>query len=1097
MKGKLYIRLIIAVAFFDLIIAAPVLSQTQNELKDMFLEAESYFLFEEYSDALPIYQKILRAEPENYNIIYRIGICYLNDPYQLEKSINYLEKAVNNISNNYRENSFKEMQAPPEALYYLGNAYRVNNRLHEAIATYKKFKEILDPEIYDTQLVEKQIQSCEIALRLEAKPNYLVKQDLGDTVNSRFAEINPLVSGDESTLVFTKKLQFYDAVFYSKKVDGRWSAPVNLTPFFALDGNSYCTGISWDGKELFVYRSDGFDGNIYYSYQTGNDWSKLEKLNDNINTKYWESHASLSPDGKILYFTSNRKGGYGGLDIYQSKRTGRTDWEKPVNLGPVINSAYNEETPFLTGNGKTLYFSSQGHYNMGGYDIFYATLLSNGKWSAPVNAGYPLNTTADDLFFVPVKDGEFAYYSMFNPDEGYGLDDIYRLEIYSDLHPRKFILKGLTSKETGLDVDLSKLHVKLINKKDNITFSETEIHPDGSFSMDAESGNFELVISGKGIEESKTPVNIPVAYPSDEYPFESKVTAPAETAVADTYKRIEPVRQIPLMETEITSFEVITDKAIPIRLNLEKNSMLDLKILVDDSLLKEETFKINRRRFVYFYTPKEGLNSLKFALTDKDGNTVTKDITIRYIPESKEIISEPLAQTTEYNEKDFMHLSSLGSTNLSKYLEELNYEKYNIASASDLYDHLIEEMAGNNYSLAEIDELFISYLSQKSLDNFMNELEKGSAEKIRGFIHASDLDSANVYFSENLVDYLGSFDEDRPYSEDEFYYALTSVASKSTGDIKGYLRLLEKNSNQNMSYVLRRLESNSGSFSEPFQVTKYFLTNIGEDNYSADDLKNMMKESAINFDVDFLQQSMMFNSQGILKQAVTNLNLFRDNIGTSRELLQYLWIKAPEYGYAVNDVINLVENIRDNHERNLELFRQHLAKHASGNLKAVIQQIDLVQKNISTFADLLNYLINNSKFQNYNRETVYKLLLDIIYIENTDDFAANMKKHAGPGIIQALDSINIHHFSSPYELVQYLVGYTEKYAFTEQDLLNVLLKMVLEKDFGLEKVKVRESGRYMIQHPGLITFLIAGNGILLILILIFFIRRKKKRSNST
>jgi hypothetical protein len=533
----------------------PVFSQTQNEMKEMFLEAESYFLFEEYKDALPLYQRILQAEPENYNVAYKIGVCYLNDPYQKNKSIRYLEEAIEHAKSNYRENSFREKQAPLESFYYLGNAYRINNRLDEAINTYKKFKEILDPEIYDSELVDKQIQSCRIALRIETNPNYIVKENLGDEINSRFAEINPLVSGDESTLVFTKKLQFYDAVFYSRKENGKWIYPLNLTPSFELDGNSYCTGISWDGTELFVYRSDGFDGNIYYSSRTEDKWSKLEKLNDHINTKYWESHASISPDGKTLYFTSNRKGGYGGLDIYQSRRSGKTDWGAPVNIGPVINSEYNEETPFVTGDGKTLYFSSQGHYNMGGYDIFYSTLLSNNQWAKPLNAGYPVNSTDDDLFFVPVKNGEYAYYSVYDPDMGYGLDDIYRFEIFSDVHPRKFILKGLAIKDAKLDIDFENLTVQLINRKTNKTFSETKVNPDGTYNLDAQSGDFDLVINGTGIDESHEILKIPVAYPSDVFEHESKLAATEKAAVAE-YQNTEVPQQIPNLEIEKEDFRV-------------------------------------------------------------------------------------------------------------------------------------------------------------------------------------------------------------------------------------------------------------------------------------------------------------------------------------------------------------------------------------------------------------------------------------------------------------------------------------------------------------------------------------------------------------
>ncbi len=1096
MKGKRIVRVIFVSNVLLFTIFISVLSQTQNELKEMFLEAESYFLFEEYKDALPLYQKILLAEPENYNVSYKIGICYLNDPYQKEKSIPYLEEAVLHTRSDYRENSFREKQTPPEAYYYLGNAYRINNRLEEAIKTYRKFKNILDPAIYDSDLVDKQIQSCRAAIRMKANPNYIVKENLGEEINSRFAEINPLVSGDESTLVFTKKLQFYDAVFYSRKENDNWSYPINLTPYFELDGNSYCTGLSWDGTEIFVYRSDGFDGNIYYSARTGDNWSRLEKLNDHINTKYWESHASLSPDGKTLYFTSNRKGGYGGLDVYQSKRSEKTDWGNPVNLGPVVNSEYNENTPFVTGDGKTLYFSSQGHYNMGGYDIFYTTLLSNGRWARPLNAGYPVNSTDDDLFFVPVKNGEYAYYSMFDYSEGYGLDDIYRFEIFSDIHPRKFLLKGMAVKDAELDINFENLRVKLIDRRTNMTISESKVNPDGTYTLDALSGNMELVISGKEIEDVRNSLTIPVTHPSDIFEYETTLSAAAAVTVAEHEITALP-GQIPNLEIDQENFRVTTDEPIAIRLNMDRNTLLGLEILNNDSLVKEEQFNISRKRFVYFYKPQKGSNLLQFTLTDKDGNSITKVVSIEYTPEPKELISERIEQDMMKTAGDYMHLSHLSSGNLKKYLEELDYEKYDIASASELYQFLIQEMPGNTYSSAEIDELFINYLAQKTLDAFVNEMMFSSPDRIKEFLRVTDLDSANIYFPVSLVDFMGSDAETKPYTIDDLDYTLTSIASKNQDRVEDFLDILNANSNQNLNFTLRRLESNIGSFSEPFQITKYLLSNVGEDKYSRDDIQEMMKESSANYDVNFLHQSMLFSAEGVLRQVLVDLNLDFENINTAKELLQYLWIKAAENGYTTVQIIELAEYVKANSERNLEIFRQQLAKHSSGNLKAVIQSLDLKQKNISTFADLLNYLINNSKFQNYNRETVYKLLLDIIFINNMDEFVAKLKKHGSHEIIQAIESIDHRQFSSPYDLIQYLVGYTDKYFYSEQDILNLLLKLVLEKGFDTDESKADISSESKLKRKKFFIMLLTGNIILLIAIILFFVRRKKKKSTST
>ena len=191
--------------------------------------------------------------------------------------------------------------------------------------------------------------------------------------------------------------------YYSTKTNGQWSGPVNMNELLKVDRDLFPTSISNDGKTLYLYSSADYDGIIYTSQFENGIWSPLVKLNENINTKYWESHATISHDNKKLYFTSNRKGGYEGLDIYVSERDSTGDWGPAKNLGPVINTPYNEESPFLSKDDKTLFFSSRGHFNMGGYDIFYSTLLPDGEWSVPLNVGFPLNSTDDDVFFKPVK----------------------------------------------------------------------------------------------------------------------------------------------------------------------------------------------------------------------------------------------------------------------------------------------------------------------------------------------------------------------------------------------------------------------------------------------------------------------------------------------------------------------------------------------------------------------------------------------------------------------------------------------------------------------------------------------------------------------
>lgn len=414
--------------------------QTNQKNKELFLEAESYFLYEEFTEALPLYIQLKEQMPANYLLDYKIGRCYSNLPYDKAKAIKYLESASKNISLTCKDGSYKERMAPLDALFYLGDAYRINNMLTKAIESYEVFKSKVSSASYDLKLVDTQIASCKRAIEAIKKPVDVDEQIIPGPITSRQSETNPVVSQDETMIVYAAKLPFYNAMFYSIKVNGKWQEPVNMIPELGVDDDCYPTSLSYDGRELYVYRTNEYKGDIFVTHYENGKWTKLKKLNSAINTKYWESHASISKDGKKLYFTSNREGGFGGLDIYVSNRIAGDEWGLPQNLGPVINTEYNEDTPFILPDDKTLYFSSFGHQTMGGYDIFYS--IRYASWSSPVNMGYPINSTDDDLFFYPIRGGEIGYSARFIP-EGAGKYDLVRMNIYTDKNPRKYQVKGL------------------------------------------------------------------------------------------------------------------------------------------------------------------------------------------------------------------------------------------------------------------------------------------------------------------------------------------------------------------------------------------------------------------------------------------------------------------------------------------------------------------------------------------------------------------------------------------------------------------------------------------------------------------------------
>lgn len=413
--------------------------QISDALREVFIDAEYFLVEEDYVDALVEYEKIYkRGYKDNANINYRMGICYLHLPGEKDKSIPYLEKAIKNVSDNYSEGSLKETYAPYDALLYLGNAYRVNNQLDKACSAYNKYMELDKKSIESIDYAKKQIDACKVAKVQMQKPVTYTIENIGVPVNDKYSNFKAVLSADESRIIYVTQLKFYDAVFFSEKKENTWSEPVNFTPQIESDGDQYPCFLSPDGNTLLLSKEDFYNSDIYISYFSEGVWSKSKSIGKKINTKYWESHACISPDGNTIYFASNRKGGLGAMDIYYAKKTDNGEWGEPLNIGVPINTDLNDDTPFILEDGETLYFSSQGHNNMGGYDVFYTTLNDDGTWSEPKNIGYPVNTTDDDLFLMPVGEGNTLYTAKLLED-GIGQEDIYRLQILSEAEAAELI----------------------------------------------------------------------------------------------------------------------------------------------------------------------------------------------------------------------------------------------------------------------------------------------------------------------------------------------------------------------------------------------------------------------------------------------------------------------------------------------------------------------------------------------------------------------------------------------------------------------------------------------------------------------------------
>jgi WD40-like Beta Propeller Repeat len=498
--GKFSVTIISVLLLLINLVLTPVTvsAQSSGEMKKIFAKAESYYLFEDYELANQLY--LLLDTADNFNIKYKIGNCYLNIPGEKEKSIPYLEAAVKTASYESNTQSYKEKRAPLDSYFSLSKAYLINNQLDKALSTLQTFNKLARETtskggMKNLDYIQQQIQACKNAIQYEQNPTGISKKTMGIDFNQGSINDNPAVSFDGNTLAYTERRGDVNAIFCSHRERGKWQAPVEITAQLNAGEDCSTCSLNSDGTELFLYKTDNYDGAIYSSKFVNGSWTPIKKLNKNINTKFYESHASISADGKKLYFTSNREGGQGNLDIYVSEKDATGDWGPAVNIGSAINTPFNEDTPFITQNDSILYFSSEGHSSMGGYDIFMSQRSGSG-WKTPVNLGYPINSTDDDKFFQPVNNGKNAYYSMITD---YKKKDIFYLGFGKPGVNELFEIRGKFSlKDTTVTFD-DNYSIHLINKATGDTLDVGFPNKyTGIYSFSVAPGKFRIFYKGYG-----------------------------------------------------------------------------------------------------------------------------------------------------------------------------------------------------------------------------------------------------------------------------------------------------------------------------------------------------------------------------------------------------------------------------------------------------------------------------------------------------------------------------------------------------------------------------------------------------------------------
>ncbi|MFH2095743.1 MAG: hypothetical protein ABIJ16_08565 [Bacteroidota bacterium] len=447
---------------FSFLIA--VLSYSQGNIKQSFNEATKSLFFNNYNEAMKYLSLSYKADPNNANVCYLIGYCLLHDPIYKEKSIPFFEKAIKDVAVDYVKEDYRERRAPVDVYLYIGVAYHFAMKFKKAREMFIKYGETatIDDPLRKDEL-EMYLAWCNNAPEVVKDSAEIEIINLGNIVNSKFDDHTPLVNSEENVLIFTSRRagstgnqltddgRYFEDIYISEKKNGQWTAPVQISNNINTAGHEATVALSPDAQNLIIYRDDFGIGNLYQSIMdsTGG-WLRPQKLGSNISTASNETSATISSDGNMLIFASDRPGGEGGIDLYIVRKLPNGEWGLARNMGPVINTKYDEEGPFLHPDGSSLFYSSKGHTSIGGYDLFLSEQQDDSSWSEPHNLGYPINTTGDDAYYILSSDGKRAYYSSYK-EGGAGGMDLYMMNLISLPERSAAVVKGVV-RISGTDI---------------------------------------------------------------------------------------------------------------------------------------------------------------------------------------------------------------------------------------------------------------------------------------------------------------------------------------------------------------------------------------------------------------------------------------------------------------------------------------------------------------------------------------------------------------------------------------------------------------------------------------------------------------------
>ncbi|MEQ8573897.1 MAG: OmpA family protein [Fulvivirga sp.] len=427
-------------------------------LANVYLEQADQ-IYKQQKEAIEIakelYIQTADLDPTNLRANWMAGSLYL-ETINKDQALPYLLRILEQKPN-YRF----------DLLYHIGRAYHYGLDFDNALSYYERYKKkVLGDRSYRgtdrvmPQVVSRRILECNNGKDIINKPSQYSIVPIGEEINSVWPDYAPVLNYNGDVMIFTSRRQedntspdvdkdnfYFEDVFISRKVGGKWSPAKNIGPPINTEYHDANIALSPDGNRLYLYKDTGA-GDIYFSDFDGQSWSEPEFLTNKINsTIYSENSIAETSSPDMVFYTSSRPGSEGGIDIYYCIKDDKgKDWYKSKSLGPVINTPGDEDSPFLAYDGKTLYFSSTGHKGYGGYDIFKSVYDSlSGEWSIPENLGYPVNTPDDEISFNISPDQRTGYYASVR-EGGLGFSDIFMVKYHGDNLDQKALIAANYSK---------------------------------------------------------------------------------------------------------------------------------------------------------------------------------------------------------------------------------------------------------------------------------------------------------------------------------------------------------------------------------------------------------------------------------------------------------------------------------------------------------------------------------------------------------------------------------------------------------------------------------------------------------------------------